>query len=68
MKNTYEGDEDFINSSSVLEEFGSDTQPIFNVNAQGNRFGLPDKRNQNNGGIQVYDNGKELHRGELDVK
>ena len=68
VKNTYDGDDEFANSSSMIEDFGTDTQPMFSVNAQGNRFGLPSKKAFHNGGIQVYDNGSELHRGELDAK
>ena len=58
VRNTYDGDDDFINRSSVIEDYGTDTQPLLSVNALGNRFGLPGappQAYQRENGIQVYE-------------
>ena len=56
VKNTYEiGDQ--LNGSSLIEDFGTDTQPILSVNAGNKNFGqIPKAILQSNSQIQVYGN------------
>ena len=69
VKNTYEGDDEYLNSSSMIEDYGTETQPILSVNAHGSRFGLPEMGQlQSSNGIKVYDNGSRMHHGDLDAK
>ena len=56
VKNTYEIGADNLNGSSLIEDYGTDTQPILSVNGANNRFGIPREimsQNQLNP-IQVY--------------
>jgi len=55
VKNTYEHGEN-LNSSSIIEDFGTDTQPILSVNAGASKFGIPRNILTNNSQIQVYGN------------
>ena len=41
VKNTYEIGGDELNGSSLIEDYGTDTQPILSVNAANNKFGIP---------------------------
>ena len=60
VKNTYEhggaGDNN-VDGSSLIEDFGTETQPILSVNATNHKFGIPKSILQNNSQIQVYGNG-----------
>ena len=43
VKNTYEHGQaaENLNGSSLIEDFGTDTQPILSVNANNHKFGVP---------------------------
>lgn len=43
VKNTYEHGQigENLQGSSLIEDFGTDTQPILSVNASANKFGIP---------------------------
>lgn len=52
VKNTYEhgfGENNHnLNGSSLIEDFGTETQPILSVNAQNHKFGIPKNILQSN--------------------
>jgi len=41
VKNTYEIGADNLNGSSLIEDYGTDTQPILSVNGGNHKFGIP---------------------------
>ena len=50
VKNTYEfgADNNNLDGSSLIEDFGTDTHPILSVNDGKNRFGIPKSIMQSN--------------------
>lgn len=65
VKNTYTNNEQ-LNGSSIIEDFGTETQPILSVNAGGNnKFGIPKAILQSNSQIQVY--GESVRGGDYDA-